>query len=177
MIFTIVKYHFSFALESSRSLRYKRKSYRSFLAAPGMISNVNSLAIVTSSICKPLAIVTSHGSIILTLYLWTISSSQWRCQQGRFSMAAHRHGRRGYYRCVLLCFRGWIEIDHSYGLRCRGLCCHFRHSTRGAGWRGSKLPRYGRPHLCCAGSGSTNHSSAGHIGVNSYSICDQGVSR
>ena len=101
-----------------------------------MISNVNSSAIVTSSICEPLAIVTSHWSIILTLYLWTLSTSQWRCQPGRFSMAAHRHDRRGIYRCALLRFRGRIEIDHSYGLRCRGLCCHFRHSTRGAGRRG-----------------------------------------
>ena len=68
----------------------------------------------------------------LTLYLWTLSSSQWRCQQWRFSMAAHRHDRRGIYRCVLLRFRGRIKIDHSCGLRCRGLCCHSRHSTRGA---------------------------------------------
>ena len=98
-----------------------------------MISNVNNSAIVTSSICEPLAIVTSHWSIILTLYLWSLLSSQWRCQPGRFSMAAHRHDRRGIYRCVLLRFRGRIEIDHSYGLRCRGLCCHSRHSTRGAG--------------------------------------------
>ena len=44
---------------------------------------------------------------------------------------AHRHDLRGIYRCVLLLFRGRIEIDHSYGLRCRGLCCHSRHSTRG----------------------------------------------
>ena len=107
----------------------------------------------------------SHRSIVLTLYLWTLSSSQWRCQPGRFSMAAHRHDRRGIYRCVLLRFRGRIEIDHSYGLRCRGLCCHCRHSTRGAG---RKRPRDGRPHSCCAGSGSTNHSSADRIVVNSY---------
>ena len=133
-----------------------------------MISNVNSLAIVTSSICEPLAIVTSHWSIILALYLWTLSSPQWRCQPGRFSMAAHRHDRRGIYRCVLLRFRGRIEIDHSYGLHCRGLCCHSWHSTRGAGRRGLKRPRNGRPHSCCAGSGSTNHSSTDRIVVNSY---------
>ena len=131
-----------------------------------MISNVNSSAIVTSSICEPLAIVTSRWSIILTLYLWTLS--QWRCQPGRFSMAAHRHDRRGIYRCALLRFRGRIEIDHSYGLRCRGLCCHSRHSTRGAGRRGRKRPRNGRLHSCCAGSVSTNHSSAVRIVVNSY---------
>ena len=87
-----------------------------FLAAPDMISNVNSLAIVTSPICEPQAIVTSHWSIILTLYLWALSLSQWRCQPGRFSMAAHRHDRRGIYRCVLLRFSGRIEIDHLYGL-------------------------------------------------------------
>ena len=50
-----------------------------------------------------------------------------------FSMAAHRHDRHGIYRCVLLRFRGSIEIDHSYSLRCHGLCCHSRRSTRGAG--------------------------------------------
>ena len=83
---------------------------------------------MTSSIYEPLAIVTSRWSIILTLYLWTFSSSQWRCQPGHFSMAAHRHDRRGIYRCVLLRFRGRIEIDHSYGPRCRGLCCHSRHN-------------------------------------------------
>ena len=127
-----------------------------------MISNVNSLAIVTSSICEPRAIVTSPWPIVLTLHLWTLSSSQWRCQPGRFSMAAHRHDRRGIYRCVLLRFRGRIEIDHSYGLSCRGLCCHSRHSTRGAGRRDGRL------HSCCAGSGSTNHSSADRIVVNSY---------
>ena len=91
---------------------------------------------MTSSTREPLAIVTSHWSIILTLYLWTLSSSQWCCQPGRFSMAAHRHDRGGIYRCVLLHFRGRIEIDHSYGLRWSGLCCHSRHSTRGAGRRG-----------------------------------------
>ena len=101
-----------------------------------MISNVNSLAIVTSSICEPRAIVMSHWSIILTLYLWTLSPSQWHCQPGRFSMAAHRHDRRGIYRCVLLQFHGRIEIDHSYGLRCHGLCSHSQHSTRGAGRSG-----------------------------------------
>ena len=101
----------------------------SFLAAPDMVSNVNSLTIVTSSTCEPRAIVTSHWSIVLTLCLWTLSSSQWRCQPGRFSMAAHRHDRRVIYRCVLLRVRGRIEIDHSYGLRWRGLCCHSRHST------------------------------------------------
>ena len=63
---------------------------------------------------------------------------------------------------------GRIEIDHSYGLRCRGLCCHSRHSTRGAGRRGRKRPRNGRPYSCWAGSGSTNHSSADRIMVNSY---------
>ena len=83
-------------------------------------------------------------------------------------MAAHHHDRRGIYRCALLRFRGRIEIDHSYGLRCRGLCCHSRHSTRGAGRRGRKRPRDGWLHLCCAGSGSTNHSSADRIVVNSY---------
>ena len=125
---------------------------------------------MTSSICEPRATVTSPWPIVLTLYLWTISSSQWRCEPGRFSMVAHRHDRRGIYRCVLLRFRGRIEIDHSYGLRWSGLCCHSRHSTRGVGRCGRKRPRDGRPHSCCAGSGSTNHSSADRIVVNSYSL-------
>ena len=111
---------------------------------------------------------TPHWSIVLTLYLWTPSSSQWRCQPGRFSMAAHRHDRRGIYRWILLRFCGRIEIDHSYSLRCRGLCCHSQHSTRGARRRGCKRPRDGRPHSCCAGSGSTNHSRADRIVDNSY---------
>ena len=114
---------------------------------------------------------TSHWSIVLTLYLWTLSSSQWRCQPGRFSMAAHRHDRRGIYRCVLLSFRGRIEIDHSYSLRCRSLCCHSRRSTRVAGRGDRKRPRDDHLHSCCAGSGSTNHSSADRIVVNSYNQC------
>ena len=169
---------------------------------------------MTSSICEPLGIVTSHWSIILTLYLWTLSSSQWRYQPGRFSMAAHRHDRRGIYRCVLLRFRGRIEIDHLYGLPCRGLCCHPRRSARGdafiitmalsarafqhggsSSWSSrdlslciasfswenrnwplirSALSWFVLPlpaqHSCCAGSGSTNHSSADRIVVNSYDI-------
>ena len=56
-------------------------------------------------------------------------------------------------------YRNWPR----YGLRWSGLCCHCRHSTRGAGRRGRKRPRDGRPHSCCAGSGSTNHSSADRL--------------
>ena len=41
------------------------------------------LFIVTSSIHEPLVIVTSHWPIILTLFLWTLSS-QWLCQPGTF---------------------------------------------------------------------------------------------
>ena len=69
---------------------------------------------------------------------------------------------------VVAIYRGTIEIDHSYGLRCRGLCWHLRHSTRGTGRRGRKRPRDGRSHSCCAGGVSTNHSSADRIVVNSY---------
>ena len=58
---------------------------------------------------------------------------------------AHRHDRRGIYRCVLHRFRGRIEIDHSYGLRCRGLCCRFPAQHSWAGRRGRKRPRDGRP--------------------------------
>ena len=84
-------------------------------------------------------------------------------------MATHRLDRHGIYRCVLLRFHGRIEIDHSYGLRCCGLCCHSQHSTRGALRRSRNRRRDGRHHSCCAGSGSTNHSSADHIVVNCYS--------
>ena len=72
----------------------------------------------------------------VTLIYHSDTVSQWRCQPGRFSMAAHRHDRRGIYRCVFLRFLGRLEIDHSYGLRCHGLCSHSRHSTRGTGRRG-----------------------------------------
>ena len=49
-----------------------------------------------------------------------------------------RHGGSSSWssRDLSLCiasFRGRIEIDHSYGLRCRDLCCHSWHSTREAG--------------------------------------------
>ena len=142
-----------------------KKPYHSFLAAPHMISNVNSLAIVTSSICEPRAIVTSPWPIVLTLYLWTLSSSRWRCQPGRFSMVAHRHDRRGIYRCVLLRFHGRIEIDIRSALSWFVLPLPAQHS-----WGQPARPQDGRPHSCCAGSGSTNHDSADRIVVNSY-IC------
>ena len=92
-----------------------------------MISNVNSLTIVTSSICELQVIVMSHWTIILTLYLWMLSSSQWRCQPGCFSMATHRHDRHGIYHCVLLRFRGRIEIDHD--TICTGVVCAATPST------------------------------------------------
>ena len=108
-------------------------------------------------------------TVSMDAFIITMALSARAIQHG-----AHRHDRRGIYRCVLLRFRGRIEIDHSYGLRCRGLCCHSRHSTRG--------PAVARPlaaapaaaarrpaHECCAGSGSTNHDSADRIVVNSYS--------
>ena len=100
------------------------KPYLSFLATLDMISNVNSWAIVMSSIWELLAIVTSHWSIILTLFLWSLSSSQWHCQPWHFNMVAHRHDCHWSYCCVLLCFHGRIEVDHSYGLHWSGLCCH-----------------------------------------------------
>ena len=65
-------------------------------------------------------------TVSMDAFIITMALSARAIQHG-----AHRHDRRGIYRCVLLRFRGRIEIDHSYGLRCRGLCCHFRHSTRG----------------------------------------------
>ena len=51
----------------------------------------------------------------------------------------------------------WYRNWPRYGLRWSGLCWHCRHSTSGAGHRAAAC---GRPHECCAGSGSTNHSSA-----------------
>ena len=80
-------------------------------------------------------------SVSMDAFIITMALSARAIQHG-----AHRHDRRGIYRCVLRRFRGRIEIDHSYGLHCRGLCCHSRHSTRGpAGRRGRKWPRDGRP--------------------------------
>ena len=98
-------------------------------------------------------------TVSMDAFIITMALSARAIQHG-----AHRHDRRGIYRCVLLLFRGRIEIDHSYGLRCRGLCCHFRHSTCGLAGAAARRPA----HSCCAGSGSTNHSSADHIVVNSY---------
>ena len=40
------------------------------------------------------------------------------------ALGACSHDGRWIYRCVLLHFRGRIEIDHSYSLRWSGLCCH-----------------------------------------------------
>ena len=65
-------------------------------------------------------------TVSMDAFIITMALSARAIQHG-----AHRHDRRGIYRCVLFRFRGRIEIDHSYGLRCRGLCCHSRHSTSG----------------------------------------------
>ena len=77
-------------------------------------------------------------TVSMDAFIITMALSARAIQHG-----AHRHDRRGIYRCVLFRFRSRIEIDHSYGLRCRGLCCHSRHSTRGPA--GRKRPRDGRP--------------------------------
>ena len=61
----------------------KRKSHRSFQVAPDTISNENRWVIVTSSIHEPLATLTSYWPIILTLFMWRLSSD-WRCQPGTF---------------------------------------------------------------------------------------------
>ena len=104
----------------------------------------------------------------MDVFIITMALSARAIQHG-----AYRHDRRRIYRGVLLRFRGRIEIDHSYGLRCRGLCCHSRHKPL---QRKQLVGRPARPqaaarrpaHSCCAGSGSTNHSSADRIVVNSY---------
>ena len=133
VILTIAKYHCLFVIQSSRSLRYT-KIIPFIPSLSDIISNVNNLAIVTSSICELLAIVKSHWSIILTLYLWTLSWLQRHCQPGRFSLVAHLHDLCGIYHCVFS-FSGRIEIDHSYGVRWSGLCCHSWHSTHGSARR------------------------------------------
>ena len=61
----------------------KWKPYRSFLVIPEKISNENRWVVVTSLRHEPLAIVTSYWPIILTRFLWTLSS-QWHCQPGTF---------------------------------------------------------------------------------------------
>ena len=53
------------------------------------------------------------------------------------------------------------------------ISCHSRHSTRGAGRRGRKRPRDGRPHSCCAGS--IVLCSADRIVVNSYTKCPRAL--
>ena len=63
---------------------------------------------------------------------------------------------RVFYYLNINHYRNWPR----YGLRWSGLCCHSRHSTSGAGRRVAACVRTGRPHECCAGSGSTNHDSA-----------------
>ena len=61
------------------------------------------------------------------------------------------------------CDRGRIEIDHLYGLRCRGWYCNPK-STRCAGRRGHATAGTTRAVPDC----SNNHSSADRIVVNSY---------
>ena len=83
VIFTIEKYHCSFYILNLHVTFNKQKPYRSFLVIPDTISNENRWVIVTSSIHEPLAILMLYWPIILTLFLWTLSS-QWHCQPGTF---------------------------------------------------------------------------------------------
>ena len=115
-----------------------------------------SVHLQTNPISTPHARVTEWRDVItkratlLTTQTWSRSRPlSWADAIGRF-----------WWQVVAI-YRGRIEIYHSYGLRCHGLCCHLRHSTRGTGRRD------GRSHSCCAGGVSTNHSSADRIVVNS----------
>ena len=67
VILTIEKCNCWIIVETSRSVELT-KILPFIPSCPNMISNVNSWAIETSLICEPLAIVTSHWSIILTLF-------------------------------------------------------------------------------------------------------------
>ena len=82
--------------------------------------------------------------------------------QGRFSMTVHR---RCIYRNIFFRFRGRIEIDHSYGLCCRGLCC-----CSGTAHVGQQRSA---PLMLCRSS-STNHSSTEHTVANSYNFTFSG---
>ena len=90
-----------------------------------------SVHLQTNPISTPHARVTEWRDVItkratlLTTQTWSRSRPlSWADAIGRF-----------WWQVVAI-YRGRIEIDHSYGLRCRGLCCHLRHSTRGTGRRG-----------------------------------------
>ena len=116
-----------------------------------------SVHLQTNPISTPQARVTEWRDVItkrttlLTTQTWSPSRPlSWADAIGRFR------------RQVVAIYRGRIEIDPSYGLRCRGLCFHLRHSRRAAA--------SGRSHECCAWGGSTNHSSADRIVVTSYNF-------
>ena len=89
------------------------------------LSNCDVINMRAASYCD-VTLIYYPDTVSMDAFIITIALSARAIQHG-----AHRHDRRGIYRCVLLLFRGRIEIDHSYGLRCRGVCCHSRHSTRG----------------------------------------------
>ena len=122
------------------------------------LSNCDVINMRAASYCD-VTLIYYSDTVSMDAFIITMALSARAIQHG-----AHRHDCRGIYRCVLLLFRGRIEIDHSYGLHCRGLCCHSRHSTRGPAGAAARRPA----HSYCAGSGSTNHSSADRIVVNSY---------
>ena len=75
----------------------KRKPYRSFLAAPVMISNVKSLAIVTSSICE---LLWRHPDLLF-----------WHCIYGRFY---HHNGVASQgvsaWRLIVMIVAGFIVV-------------------------------------------------------------------
>ena len=178
MVFTIEKYLLIFILKLHVALN-KRKIKPFIPSRPHTIWHENRWVIVTSLSHEPLALVTSFWPIILTLFLWTLYLNGVG-SQGRFSMAVHRCC---IYRSVLLGFRGRIENDHSYGLRCRGLCCHLGTALMG---RSVRL-HDGWFQFCCAGVAAqanpvqtvswpipiTNHSSHFKFGVHTCLISAQ----
>ena len=121
----------------------KRKPYRSFPVVPDTISNENRcyfdvIDTWAAGYCD--VILTDHSNAVSLDAFIAMALPARDVSTRRFIVAV--------FRSVLLRFRGRIEIDHSYGLRCRGLCC----------LSGTALVR----------PVGTNHSSADRIVVNSY---------
>ena len=87
--------------------------------------------------------------------------------QERFSMAVHR----GYIsHSVLLSCHGRIGIDHSYGLRWSVCVATLPQHLWSQPVRPQVAAQRPAPLMLCR-SGSTNHSNADCIMVNSYNIC------
>ena len=131
VIFNIAKYHCSFVIESSRSLRWTKiipfipsRSRYDFNIKCQQLSNCDGIDMRAASYCD-VTLIYYSDTVSMDAFIVTIALPARAFQHSGSSSWSSRID-------LSLCIaslRGRIEDDHSYGLRWSDLCCHSRHST------------------------------------------------